>query len=172
MTNQLDGPAKTGMDWPQRPGVSTESGTPDVQPAAAGQHGVRRMLRSHKWMMLLMCVPLVLVGIWNFSQGSGTSGLLGGLLCMGMMLLMHSSMGGHGHRSGEGASSAPRINQPTTAANNYNIGLKIFDFLYSCTYNSAPPLPYALLSCRDALVQLFLRSLHKQQDIFSRVATG
>lgn len=49
-------------------------------------------------MMLLMCAPLVLIGIWALASGAGGGALIGGLLCMGMMVFMHLGMGGKGHR--------------------------------------------------------------------------
>jgi hypothetical protein len=49
-------------------------------------------------MMLLMCAPLVLIGIWALVSGAGGGALIGGLLCMGMMAFMHLGMGGKGHR--------------------------------------------------------------------------
>lgn len=63
-------------------------------PAQHAGHG------AHKWMMLLMCLPLVLLGVWSFASGGGGGALLGGLVCMGMMAVMHLGMGGmgKGHR--------------------------------------------------------------------------
>ncbi len=61
-------------------------------------HGGRTGRGGHKWMMLLMCAPLVLIGIWALASGAGGGALIGGLLCMGMMAFMHLGMGGKGHR--------------------------------------------------------------------------
>lgn len=54
----------------------------------------------HKWMMLLMCIPLVAIGLWTVINGGGFGGLVSGLLCMGMMMAMHLFMGGQGKHSG------------------------------------------------------------------------
>jgi hypothetical protein len=66
-------------------------------PAQHGGHGGHG---AHKWMMLLICLPLVLVGVWSFASGAGGGALVGGLVCMGMMAVMHLGMGGmgKGHR--------------------------------------------------------------------------
>ena len=46
-----------------------------------------------------MCLPLVAVGIWSFASGANPGGLIAGLLCMGMMAVMHLGMGrGKSHR--------------------------------------------------------------------------
>ena len=57
-------------------------GSPD-----ASNHG------GHRWMMLLMCFPLVAIGLWQFATGGGLGALLGGLACFGMMAVMHLGMG-------------------------------------------------------------------------------
>jgi hypothetical protein len=44
-------------------------------------------------MMLLMCLPLVAIGLWQFANGGGWGSLLGGLACFGMMAVMHLGMG-------------------------------------------------------------------------------
>jgi len=44
-------------------------------------------------MMLLMCLPLVAIGVWQFASGAGFGALLGGLACFGMMAVMHLGMG-------------------------------------------------------------------------------
>jgi len=50
------------------------------------------------WMMLVMCLPLVAVGLWSLVNGGGVGRLLGGVACMAMMMLMHRSSGtGHRH---------------------------------------------------------------------------
>lgn len=54
----------------------------------------------HKWMMLLMCVPLLLLGVWQLTTGGGSRGLLLGLVCVAMMAVMHLAMGGHGRGGG------------------------------------------------------------------------
>lgn len=48
---------------------------------------------AHKWHMLLMCLPLIGFGLWSMFSGSGGGALIGGLLCAGMMLLMHGRPG-------------------------------------------------------------------------------
>ena len=74
---------------PQDPSEHTGPHNPDVNRGGRG---------AHKWMMLLMCAPLVLIGIWALASGAGGGALIGGLLCMGMMVFMHLGMGGKGHR--------------------------------------------------------------------------
>ncbi|MCA0252784.1 MAG: hypothetical protein LCH76_10950 [Actinobacteria bacterium] len=64
----------------------------------ADSHGGGTGHGGHRWMMLLMCAPLVLIGIWALVSGAGGGALIGGLLCMGMMAFMHLGMGGKGHR--------------------------------------------------------------------------
>jgi hypothetical protein len=50
------------------------------------------------WHMLLMCLPLIGFGLWSLFSGGGAGALIGGLLCAGMMLLMHGRPGaGHRH---------------------------------------------------------------------------
>jgi hypothetical protein len=44
-------------------------------------------------MMLLMCLPLVAIGLWQFATGGGWVALIGGLACFGMMAVMHLGMG-------------------------------------------------------------------------------
>lgn len=53
---------------------------------------------SHKWMMLLMCLPLVAIGVWTLASGGGTGTLASGLACMAMMFVMHRAMGGNAHQ--------------------------------------------------------------------------
>jgi hypothetical protein len=53
----------------------------------ASKHG------GHRWMMLLMCLPLVAIGLWVLATGGGWGSLLGGLVCFGMMAVMHLGMG-------------------------------------------------------------------------------
>ena len=53
----------------------------------ASKHG------GPRWMMLLMCLPLVAIGLWQFATGGGWGGLVGGLACFGMMAVMHLGMG-------------------------------------------------------------------------------
>ena len=56
-------------------------------PEGAPKHG------GHRWMMLLMCLPLVAIGLWQFANGGGWVALLSGLACFGMMAVMHLGMG-------------------------------------------------------------------------------
>lgn len=93
MTNQSHVPGSAGTAWPQRPVGQDRAPAAPGQPARTGGHAVHS---AHKWMMLLMCLPLVGVGVWVFVRGGDSSALLSGLLCMGMMLMMHKVMGGHG----------------------------------------------------------------------------
>ncbi|MEA5055161.1 MAG: hypothetical protein VB093_17205 [Propionicimonas sp.] len=87
--------------WPP---YTTDSPARPEPPAPAPQddhseHGPsHRGHGAHKWMMLLMCAPLVLIGVWALASGAGGGALIGGLLCMGMMAFMHLGMGGKGHR--------------------------------------------------------------------------
>ncbi len=53
---------------------------------------------GHRWMMILMCLPLVGIGVWQWLSGAGIGALLGGLMCFGMMAVMHLGMGGSSHR--------------------------------------------------------------------------
>lgn len=57
--------------------------------------GHKHRRSGHMWMMMLMCLPLLAVGIWSFLSGTNPSGLIAGLLCIGMMAVMHLGMG-HG----------------------------------------------------------------------------
>ncbi|MCC2592512.1 hypothetical protein LKO27_03635 [Tessaracoccus sp. OS52] len=68
----------------------TQAGTPAEHRHSS--HG------GHKWHMLLMCLPLVAIGLWSLFSGGGGRGLLVGLACMAMMMVMHKFMGsGHRH---------------------------------------------------------------------------
>lgn len=91
---------ETEQGWPPytATGQPTRGEPPTPAPQDAhpghgpsGHHGYG----AHKWMMLLMCLPLVLIGLWSFASGGGGGALVGGLLCMGMMAVMHLS--GHKH---------------------------------------------------------------------------
>jgi hypothetical protein len=101
----------TEQDWPTYAAPPNPSAAEPNPPAAAeatlpnahaghqsGHDGHQGGHGGHKWMMLLMCLPLVLIGIWSFASGGGFTPLIGGLLCMGMMAVMHLGMGaGHRH---------------------------------------------------------------------------
>ncbi|MCW5952825.1 MAG: hypothetical protein KIT69_11265 [Propionibacteriaceae bacterium] len=81
-------------------GYSTNPVSPmePQDPDPHGGHGTeRRGHGPHKW-MLLLCAPLVLIGLWSLATGGGGAGLLGGLVCMGLMAFMHLGMGGKEHR--------------------------------------------------------------------------
>lgn len=89
-------PTYTNTGAPARPEPDLIAPGPDH--AGHGQRGHQGHGGLHKWMMLLMCLPLVLIGVWSLASGGGGAGLIGGLLCMGMMAVMHLFMGkGHGH---------------------------------------------------------------------------
>lgn len=64
-----------------------DSHTHPQGPQQASGHG------GHLWMMLLMCLPLVAIGLWQFAIGGGWRALLGGLACFAMMAVMHLGMG-------------------------------------------------------------------------------
>lgn len=70
--------------------------TPAQQPLQPATEGHKRRHGAHMWLMLLMCVPMVAVGLWSFASGN-PRGLVSGLLCMGMMAVMHFVMGRKGH---------------------------------------------------------------------------
>ena len=97
-----DTTSQTGQGWP---GYSTGN-PPQPEPPASAPHeahdapGGHGGHGAHKWMMLLMCLPLVGIGLWSLLSGRGGAGLISGLLCMGMMAVMHFAMGGmgKGHR--------------------------------------------------------------------------
>jgi hypothetical protein len=91
-------PAYTNTGAPARP----EPDPSPPEPGHAGHHqrGHQGPGGMHKWMMLLMCLPLVLIGVWSFATGGGGAGLIGGLVCMAMMAVMHFAMGGMGRGSG------------------------------------------------------------------------
>lgn len=63
--------------------------------AEPGQSPTRH--RGHHLHMLLMCLPLVALGLWSLTRGAGGGTLIVGLACMGMMLFMHR-MPGSRHR--------------------------------------------------------------------------
>lgn len=85
--------APVQAEWNPYPPTQAAPVPAPSQPSHAGQG-------MHKWMMALMCVPLVLLGLWTLINGGGGGGLIGGLLCMGMMMVMHQFMGGHGKGGG------------------------------------------------------------------------
>lgn len=76
--------------------IDTEPQHPDP-PGSAEEVRPPSRHRGHHWHMLLMCVPLVALGLWSLTRGAGVGALVVGLLCMGMMLFMHR-MTGSGHR--------------------------------------------------------------------------
>ena len=87
---------KASPQWPTYPDPDTaadraaevhDQHTPPEGPQGASKHG------GHRWMMVLMCLPLVAIGLWQFANGGGWGSLLGGLACFGMMAVMHLGMG-------------------------------------------------------------------------------
>lgn len=85
---------KTPPEWTAYPDPasgaadrSVHDQDPQPHPPAAVTHG------GHRWMMLLMCLPLVGIGLWQFATGGGWTALLGGLACFAMMAVMHLGMG-------------------------------------------------------------------------------
>lgn len=86
----VDRPAAVQVS--QGPPLLAQEQTPEQ--SGRGGHGM------HKWMMLLMCLPLVLFGAWQLISGGGARGLLSGLACVAMMAVMHLAMGGHGKGGG------------------------------------------------------------------------
>ncbi|HQZ84901.1 MAG TPA: hypothetical protein PLB21_04640 [Actinomycetota bacterium] len=91
----LNSQEKTSGEWPTYP---DESAAAD---RAAHDHDHETKTHSegtsghsgHRWMMLLMCLPLVAIGVWQFASGGGWAALLGGLACFAMMAVMHLGMG-------------------------------------------------------------------------------
>lgn len=88
---------KQSPEWSTYPGPASATSNqtahdhdpqthPEV-PQGASKHG------GHRWMMLLMCLPLVAIGLWQFATGGGWVALIGGLACFGMMAVMHLGMG-------------------------------------------------------------------------------
>lgn len=54
----------------------------------------------HRWMMLVMCLPVVVLGIWALAAGAGAGPLISALACVVMMGAMHLLMkgpSGHHH---------------------------------------------------------------------------
>lgn len=85
---------KTPPEWSAYPDQasaaadrSVQDQDPQAHPHDAPTHG------GHRWMMLLMCLPLVAIGLWQFATGGGWAALLGGLGCFAMMAVMHLGMG-------------------------------------------------------------------------------
>lgn len=92
-TNTHDQQEPTPQAWTNYAAAPADTRRPDVPEKHNHRHG------AHMWMMLLMCLPLVAVGIWSFASGANPGGLIAGLLCMGMMAVMHLGMGrGKSHR--------------------------------------------------------------------------
>lgn len=81
----------TNYAGPEQPGPQ-HPGEPSEQPNPHGSH------QEHNWMMLLMCIPLVAIGIWLLATGAGAGALISGVICMAMMAVMHLGMGRSGHR--------------------------------------------------------------------------
>lgn len=88
---------KQSPEWSTYPGpdsAETDQTAQDHDPhthpggsQGAAKHG------GHRWMMVLMCLPLVAIGLWQFANGGGWGALIGGLVCFGMMAVMHLGMG-------------------------------------------------------------------------------
>lgn len=85
---------KTSPEWSTYPDPASAAADrsvhdhdPQKHPQNAPTHG------GHRWMMLLMCLPLVAIGVWQFATGGGWAPLLGGLACFAMMAVMHLGMG-------------------------------------------------------------------------------
>lgn len=94
--NNQEQPTRSWASYPA-PGTSTDPHAPD-RPVPSPGPGNRPQAGGHKWMMLLMCVPLVAFGIWQFVAGGDLRGLIAGVMCFAMMAVMHLSMGGsHKH---------------------------------------------------------------------------
>ncbi len=84
-------------DPAQHDHCAQHDGAPTGDRPARGGHG------GHKWMMLLMCVPMVAVaGYLILVRQAGLSALLPALMCVGMMLVMHLGLGGYGGHGGHG----------------------------------------------------------------------
>ena len=93
----VDNQSKSSPPWANYPDAETspDRSFPDQASHAGHQadHSEHGSRGGHGWMMLLMCVPLVAIGLWQFFSGGGLAPLLGGLVCFGMMALMHLGMG-------------------------------------------------------------------------------
>lgn len=86
-------PAEQAVSGQMGPTSSRSPADHTLHGSAHASHG-----GSHMWMMLVMCLPLVAVGLWSLVNGGGVGRLLGGVACMAMMMLMHRSSGtGHRH---------------------------------------------------------------------------
>lgn len=87
------------QSWPGYPKPGTTSGPGTTSDPGLLHHpeapatAPRRTMGGHGWMMLLMCVPLVAIGLWQLATGAGFQGLIGGLMCFGMMAAMHVLVG-------------------------------------------------------------------------------
>ena len=78
------------MSLQKHPRPDSKPHTPPTVTGAANQH---RGSGGHMWHMLLMCLPLIALGLWSLLSGGGAGALIAGLLCAGMMLFMHGNMG-------------------------------------------------------------------------------
>ena len=93
-TNTHDHQEATQQSW------TTLEATPAELPNADTSAGIKRRHGAHMWLMMLVCLPMVGLGIWSFASGANPRGLVSGLLCMGMMAVMHFVMSrgkGHSH---------------------------------------------------------------------------
>lgn len=88
--NNQEKPSPEWSTYPDQP-VAADQAVDDHDghgsPEGASKHG------GHRWMMVLMCLPLVAIGLWQFATGGGWAALLGGLGCFAMMAVMHLGMG-------------------------------------------------------------------------------
>lgn len=77
----------------------TESAHNDPPPAATTERPQSHSAhRGHHLHMLLMCIPIVALGLWSLSRGGGVGTLIVGLVCMAIMFFMHRRPGsGHRH---------------------------------------------------------------------------
>ena len=97
----VDNQNKTSPEWSSYPDPVSAAADRSVNdhdpqehpqhPPTHGGHG------GHGWMMVLMCLPLVAIGVWQFANGGGWVALLGGLGCFAMMAVMHLGMSSTRH---------------------------------------------------------------------------
>lgn len=93
----LNSQEKATPEWSSYPDTAASGPDRSVQDNDPGKLANDRQEASrhggHRWMMLLMCLPLVAFGLWQFAAGGGWAPLLGGLGCFAMMAVMHLGMG-------------------------------------------------------------------------------
>ena len=77
---------KTSPEWSSYPdpaSAAADRTVHDRAPATPPQGPHASKHGGHCWMMLLMCLPLVGIGFWQFATGGGWVALIAGLACFG-----------------------------------------------------------------------------------------